>query len=82
MVGYAQVYLVIAHIVSLIALAASPANISRGASGASMVYVPFLLIVAFFVGYGVSYTHMLKKFTAISASISATVILVLFFYVL
>jgi len=85
LVGYNQVYLLIAHIISLLSLAGSGPVGSESPgilTPAASIYIPFIFVIAWFVGYGVSYTHMLKRVTAISASISASLILIIFFYMI
>jgi len=86
-VGYTQAYFIIAHVASLVVVATSsvPYDITQAPvslGGAASVYIPFYIIIAVFAGYGISFTHMLKRITAISATVAAIVVFIVFFYVL
>jgi len=85
--GYGQIYLVVAHLASLIAVIATPVSYDvtqtpTSLGGAAIVYVPFYLFIGVLVGYGVSFTHMLKKITAIGATMVAIMIFIIFFYII
>lgn len=85
LVGYNQIFIAVAHVMSvLIVLASTPATVDGITIflGISTIYIPFLLVVAFLVGYGLAYTHMLKKVTAILASTISTVVYIFFFYII
>ena len=85
LVGYNQIFIAIAHVVSIVVVSASSPSTVNGVAvfmGTSFLYVPFWLGVAFLVGYGLAYTHMLKKITAILASIISVFVFVFFFYLI
>lgn len=85
LVGYNQIFIAAAHMISLlIVLASTPVTVDGITVflDISTIYIPFLLGVAFLVGYGLAYTHMLKKATAILASTISTMVYVFFFYII
>jgi len=84
-VGYCQLYLLIGHIVSMVMLSfvppsPDPSELSRALLGSAEVYAPFLIFIAILVGYGASFTHMLKKPAAILASVASSTILIVLLY--
>lgn len=81
LLGYTMIYVGLGHLFSLFLAAATglsnPANLLPAYS-----YAPFYVVVAFLSGYGYSYTHLLRKITSISATVIATVLLMIVLYLL
>jgi len=69
LVGYCQIYLLPAHILGL-------------STGVAYVYIPFLIFIAIMTGYGLSYTHLLKKITAILSATISIIVFIVFFYII
>lgn len=87
MIGYSQAYFAVAHLISLILVVSAPITgdetaLIASVSPSTFLYVIVLILTGIVVGYGISFTHLLKKITAIGATLSAVLILILFFYVL
>mgnify|MGYP000011625429 CR=1 FL=1 len=80
--GYSMIFVNIGHVFSLILMSIASSTPDSPSLLPVYAYVPFIFISAILAGYGFSYTHLLKKSTAISTAIVVSIFFIVFLCVL